>query len=178
MMDRGRRYCCEGHGLDFGDGVYRCLRHSSAEEQDLVAELDRRARRVGVRPGHHYLDWPYGPNRDVVARRGLVDWAEPRGLRLSRAGKCPRWIRTGRCQPCESRLSNWLEHVTGWTHARAPAVLLAQPYDITTDDEKELRALEDEGFLVNRGRRWYGHGAVSVEVWRPEQAERCGVELD
>lgn len=165
--------CCDKRGLRYPDGTRRCFRHATPEQRALVAELDQRAPAVGIQSnGGGALGWPYGPSVDVEARRGLLEWAEPRRLRLSSVGQCLRWIRGQRCKPC-SRHSGWLDHVTGWNHDRWPAVLLAQPYQLRDDDRAELATLEGEGFVVIIGSGWYGHGTTSVEVWRPDQYERC-----
>jgi hypothetical protein len=171
--------CCEFRGLRYpGDDTRRCHRHATEEQRAFAAELDARAPAVGIQPGGASgPGWPYGPNIDVEARQGLLEWAEPLGLRLSKAGHCVRWIRGQRCRPCGPR-KHWLDHVTAWNHDRKPAVLLAQPYGLGSDDVAELEALEDDGFVVVIGDGWYGHGTTSVAVWRAEQAERCGVDLD
>lgn len=166
-------HCCDKTGLRFPDGTRRCRRHLTPEQEELLEHLDRRAVAVGIHPERRDLPgWPYGPNVDVQARQDLLAWAEPRGLRLSRSGRCLQWPRGKRCRPCDHE-PRWLDHVTCWNHARKPAVLLAQPYHLSGEDFTELRTLESEGFVVVIGSGWYGHGTKAVEVWRSDQYERC-----
>lgn len=115
--------------------------------------------------------WPYGPNINPQARRALVDWATAHRLRYSPRGRCLHWITTGRCavQACDRNRARrqWMDHVTGWTRAGRPAVLVAQPYAITGASIDALAEIDrtDGLDVVISGTGWYGHGTTFVGIW-------------
>lgn len=134
-----------------------------------VANFATRARSVGVCSDN---DWPYGPNTDYDARADLVSWAEAQKVRYSPRAGCLHWISTGRCnvQLCmEDRNSyNFMDHVTGWTRAGKPAVLVCQPYGLHGDDIRQLTELSTAWPVEVQidGTGWYGHGTTFVQLWR------------
>lgn len=177
--------CCPHHGLYYTDGRYRCWRHASDQDRQLVIELDRRAggriRRIGGE-----LQWPYGPYNYVEARRRMLEWAEAHDLSLSRVTSCLHWLRRGRCYRFTPYRDNphpdttdhyggyadyaerWLDHVTGWVREGKPAVLVAQPYGLSEQSRSRLAGLDQEPDLrvEIRGDSWYGAGTTFVGVWR------------
>lgn len=158
--------CCQSKGWDYPDGQKRCHRHATPDDRELVAQLDKRAAKIGIKPD----DWPYGANIDVVARQNLLEWAEHYELRPSRTtcgGVC--WLRSGRCQrsDCHSGKPDWMDHLTWWTRRGKPALLLAQPYGL---EASQLRPLLDDDSLhvLVHARGWYGWGTVAIEIWRKD----------
>lgn len=157
--------CCTKRGWFLDDGR-RCHRHMTPADRTLVAELDKRAPGVGIKPDA----WPYGADIDVRSRRRLLDWAEHYELRRSKTtcgGVC--WLHSGRCQrsDCWTGHSRWMDHVTRWSRNGKPALLLAQPYHLEVSQLRPL--LDDEALKVLvSARGWYGWGTVAIEVWRRE----------
>jgi hypothetical protein len=168
-----------------------CPRHLPDDDRALVADLDRRARGIGLRTTGDdwpYIDWPYGPNISLPVRLALIEWAEPLGLRYSPHGRCLHWISRGRCavQVCRAGLESrrWMDHLTGWTRNRGAAVLVAHPYGVDGDALHDLRRVADDLNLdVWVGRHpvaeatptgspaapqhtgWYGYGTTFIEIW-------------
>lgn len=150
----------------------RCGRHTSDEQRALVDDLDRRARRIGIRND----GWPYGPNIHVPARVALLDWAETERVRYSPRGRCLHWISRGRCavSVCDEHRQrhSWMDHVTGWTRDGKPAVLVAQPYHVSATERMELTRIGVEWNLDVRVATtgWYGFDTRFVEL-RPRPAQ-------
>lgn len=146
----------------------RCGRHTTGEQRDLLADLDRRAPGIGIRNG----GWPYGPNIDVVGRAEMIGWAEHHKLRYSLHGDCLHWLSRGRCGVSVCRedrnTHQWMDHVTGWTRDGKAAVLVAQPYGLFTSDIADLAKISDEWSLdvLVDGTSWYGHGTTFVQLAR------------
>lgn len=148
--------CCKNRGLFFPDRGKRCPRHQSAEDKTLVADLDRQAKPIigGAR------GWPYGPNIDVRSRAGLVEWAESYGLKLARSSRsCTHWLRGERCSERDAhgdQRGGWRDHVTCWTYAGEPAVVLAHPYGLQSDDVASLGTLaaQDDLEVFVSGKHW------------------------
>ncbi len=130
------------------------------------------ARAVGITGDR----WPYGAHVDTRARRPLVDWATAGNLRYSENARCLHWIARGRCIDglcAEGHGSrHWLDHVTGWTRDGKPAVLLAQPYGLGTDDIADLATVAEQWHLDVRidGTGWYGYGTTFVELWAQQRS--------
>lgn len=84
----------------------------------------------------------------------MLDWADSCRLRYCAAGRCLHWIARGRCGVglCREDRSahRWMDHLTGWTRDGAPAVLIAQPYDLSTADITDLAT-------VARSTAWTSH---------------------
>lgn len=201
--------CCEHRGLYFAPDLNekRCPRHATEEQRARVRAVDARAlahktvHRVPVKyrqdiPRWFQLEWPYGPNIDVVAREALCDWAEPRGLRLYKRGdhgrflripqpdrwgtwpeSVPESFRLGGYMP--AHILRWGDHVTAWTRDKKPAVLISQPYGCPPG---VLDGLVRDGaavglrVLITPG--WYGHGATGIEVWHPDQLAEVSPEAE
>jgi len=149
-----------------------CPRHTSDEQRTLLDDLDRRARHISIRDG----GWPYGPNIHVPARVALLDWAEAEKVRYSARGNCLHWIARGRCAVSlcnEDRgRHSWMDHVTGWTRAGKPAVLVSQPYQVSAAEQMELTRIGVEWSLDVRvgDTGWYGSDTRFVEL-RPRPAQ-------
>lgn len=161
--------CCDFRGLFYAGREKRCYRHATPEQRVLVEELDQRDKALRITGPD---GWPYGPNIDVESRRQLLDWAERYGVRQA-GTRCQglHWLKAGRCtEPLCQRLGHWMDHVTRWNRNGKPALLIAHPYSIGHDDIAQLGALAAIGgwrVWISAG-GWYGHGTVSVEVWRED----------
>jgi len=136
------------------------------QDGQMTADLDKRGRALGI------VDWPYGVHT-AATQQAMLDWADACRLRYSQAGRCLHWIARGRCGVglCREGRSahRWMDHLTGWTRAGAPAVLIAQPYDLSSDDITDLATVAGE-YSVDvhiNGTGWYGHGSTFVQLWRP-----------
>jgi hypothetical protein len=130
-----------------------------------MTEQQINARKIALDIVH----WPYGANAgsDVVKTRlALLDWAEARKVKLSRADPCLRWIKTGKSYYDGGHLYHpWMDHLTAWTRNGKPAILLAQPYHLCPDDLRHLASLEASGLDISiHGRGWYGYGTVCIEI--------------
>ncbi|SCG63991.1 hypothetical protein [Micromonospora halophytica] len=176
-------------GVHFVDGdvdSYRCLRHASDAERELVDALDAQAPRIGLKEsedwhwGHRY-DWPYGPNIGVPARQRLIQWATENRLREARPKRrCPiHWLEGKSCRasvvPCLEGGSDWRDHMTMWTKGGKPHLIVAQPYEVKDQDRRHVSSLVLDlrvlgGIPVTGTIReesgWYGYGALWVEVRR------------
>jgi len=115
------------------------------------------------------VDWPYGIHT-ADKQLAMLDWADSHRLRYSEVGRCLHWIARGRCSVAlcrEDRSAHrWMDHLTGWTRDGAPAVLIAQPYDLFTDDISDLAKVAGEHSVhvhIN-GTGWYGHGSTFVQL--------------
>jgi hypothetical protein len=165
-----------------------CKRHATDAELAEVADLDQRGAALWVPVGGYggmANGWPYGPNISVPMRRALVEWAEPRQLRLYTGDDaCIHWLLGEECHlpafACgptgTMSIPSWFDHPTAWTRASHPALLLAQPYDLTQHDEFVVSKVEDvhQGELVVRmhpggyyaaGFDYPVPGTMAVELW-------------
>lgn len=160
------------------DGRQCCALCTTEADDELLADIARRARSVGVRSES---GWPYGPNVHVGMRLALLDWAEEHRLTLvpHPHRRCPSWLRTGGCRArraCghhETRIDpGWTDHPSAWLRNGRPAVLVAQPYPygIQGPDVDELAALDADPALRVEvsppGASWYGFDTWFVRVWR------------
>lgn len=124
-----------------------------------------RANAIGCGPDH---GWPH---EGIELKDDLVAWAEPLRLRWNpTAGSCVHWLTEGVDHgSCTARLSypGWTDHMSAWTRHGVPAVIVAQPYHLDTDERVELlqlqRRYDIEVVIKNRG--WYG-GSYQIELWR------------
>jgi hypothetical protein len=142
--------------------------------------LTARARAIGIVGDN----WPYGANlghnesseADHGVRCAVVDWAEARKLRHSRAGRCLHWIATGRCAEdwCKANATKhrWMDHVSGWTRDGKPAVLVCQPYGVHDESLRDILRVADEYQLEAHidGTGWYGHGTTFIALSPRETA--------
>jgi hypothetical protein len=163
--------CTRRSSLYFPEPV--CPRHRTAEQRDLVVELDRRGAAVGVKGG----DWPYGPNIYVDNRLALVGWAEATGYRLATPNaRCLHWL-VGKARHCSARRDSFdhdgrierdgdtLDHPTFWTKGGKPALLLAQPYRPPAADWVERTvATWPVAVDVAHPAPWYGVGTYGVLI--------------
>ncbi|MBO0822430.1 MAG: hypothetical protein J2P27_01065 [Actinobacteria bacterium] len=146
----------------------RCWPHTSEEQRALLADLDRRGKKIGIKDDC----WPYGPNIHIDARAELVNWAEAGQLRHPQGRRCLHWLAKGRCSVsvCGEHRGRhrWMNHASCWTDAGKSRLLVCQPYGVTTDDLADITAVaERHGFNVQiGGTGWYGHGTTYVELQR------------
>ena len=175
---------CHRRGLRFPDGGRRCYEHATEDDFALLIDLDDMALAIGLTksrpwPGTYWntrADWPYGPNIDVAARARLLKWAHEHHVQLAprRVVGCLDWLLGRRCSKrClrEGR-SGWLDQVTAWTRDDEPAVLVAQPYHLDSDDYAQLQAISElDGVRVElkADGSWYGHRTWFVGVWKEER---------
>lgn len=127
-------------------------------------KLRSRARKLGM------TSWTYGMYDNPAGQKEMLDWADHHGLRFSSTDRCLRWLRRGRCNDhlcVETREQYaWMDHVTAWTQARHPAVIVAQPYALDAHALDQLADLRDDGLRVEiDGTGWYGRGTTFVAVW-------------
>jgi hypothetical protein len=95
---------------------------SARPEQDRALRLDRRR-----------------------AERERDEWAAQRGLKESHASTDPvPWLLGKRTREGYGRRPSWMDHGTRWTRDGKPYCLVGQPYDLSTEDMRELIQLEDE----------------------------------
>ncbi len=115
--------------------------------------------------------WPYGIN-SPTAQAQLVRWADALQVRYSERGRCLHWLTRGMCAVAECRAGRvsyqFMDHITGWTRNGSPALLVCQPYDLATDDLRDLVEVAEEWQVRIRieGTRWYGYGTTFIALWR------------
>lgn len=132
------------------------------------AEFQRLKRQVGI------TYFPGGVTTEK-AQLEMLQWANLRGLRLSKANPCFIWLTQGRCRgvvhvECGGWPSNpWFDHGVCFTHDGKPACVVGQPYDLSqTAINRLMAATREQGLRAGvRGAGWYGHGTCFVEVWNP-----------
>lgn len=142
----------------------------SVEQLRLVDWLDEQGAAVGIPESGELsaarLAWPTGPRADVMARRALVEWAFIRNLRYAPGQHlCPGWLRNGRCQgpSCPGTTTmGWRDHGTAWTRDGRPALLLGQPYALTSADARGLRALDNAFEVEITTAPWYPRASANV----------------
>jgi hypothetical protein len=106
----------------------------------------------------------YGENENTQ------QWANERGLRYARDGRCLHWLSTGRCRAALCREGHgsrpWMDHVTGWIDSDGQRLLLCQPYVLGADGLRSLITTADSFNLELRldGSGWYGHGTIAIEL--------------
>jgi hypothetical protein len=128
--------------------------------------------------------WPYGV-QDPSQREKMLDWAERHHLRFSYTNRvCVHWLLAGSADDIARRYTKTgseisdsthysrchynyeFDHVTCWTRDGKPAVLVSQPYRISADVMKKLKALERDGLSVQVHKEgWYGFETFCVEIW-------------
>jgi hypothetical protein len=143
--------------------------------------LTRRRQAIGME------QWPYGV-QDPPQQEEMLDWAERHNLRFSYTNRiCVHWLLAGRASDIARRYTKTgseisdsihysrchynygFDHVTCWTRDGRPAVLVSQPYRISSDAMKKLKALEHDGLIVRVHKDgWYGSGTFCVEIWATE----------
>ncbi|UFN44520.1 hypothetical protein [Nocardioides okcheonensis] len=165
-------------GVVFEDGRRRCDRHWTAADRDLIAELNRRGRAVGLPiDRRHRLEgqraFPYGPRAYVAMRREMLEWAEANQLRYAdRSHACEAWLRAERCPGVDrcAGLGRAIlrrgDHASSWTGPAGLRLIVAQPYALSSQDADELRELADvDGLHVTvqpPGALWYGEQTYAV----------------
>lgn len=172
---------CRYSGVLFPDEQRRCPTHASPEQHAEVTELDRAAEAAGLRravvgDAFRRFAWPYGPNIDVSARGRLLEWMTAHRLQPAppERSRCVCQIVHGRCKRPHAddfELLGWRDHSTLWMRGGRPAVLVAQPYQLTPYDVERLAALDAHAgiHLELRGEgSWYGHGTWFIGVWRAD----------
>jgi hypothetical protein len=171
--------------FDERTGVRTCARHFTAEQQALLAELDRRGAAIGLKrdTAEGTLSWPYGPNIDVASRLAMVTWAE--GLELRRAARqllnCVCWPTSNRRSRCDCGLGEtphgkpdhiW-DHVTHWKHrSGGRAVVVLQPYELTYAGQAILDQwnTREDVHIEIRDDAWYGSGTTFIGIWNAQFA--------
>lgn len=79
-----------------------------------------------------------------ASERARDEWAEYHGLRESRAYTDPvPWL-LGKRPPSYGVVPRWYDHGTRWTRDGKPFCLVGQPYDLSSDDMRDLVRLEEE----------------------------------
>ena len=165
---------CRYDGRWFGD-EQTCRRHASPAERALHDACDGRAGAIGLRRVRQDewgspWGWPYGPNIDVPSRAAMLDWATAGKLRKSTADVDLHWLTGGRGNNFGWDPPAWADHLTGWTVARKPAVLVAQPYmSVDVARESLSGVLSDDRFAVAvHASGWYGRHTVMIEIRRAQ----------
>jgi hypothetical protein len=150
---------------------------------ELYDPLIKRRQAVGME------QWPYGI-REGPQQEKMLEWAERNHLRFSDTNRiCVHWLLAGRANYIARRYtktgseisdsihysschhSYGFDHVTCWTRDGKPAVLVSQPYHISDENMKMLKALEHDGLTVQIHKDgWYGSQTLCVEIWavKPE----------
>lgn len=151
-----------------GVGTSACVRTTP----QTFTEAEARA--VGVTG----RGWPYGPNICGWSRNRLVGWAADSGYCLADPRQlCLHWL-TGETRRCgalrdtshEGRIdhgwfhSELFDHVTCWTRSGKPALILAQPYQVSASAVARVIGGWPVNISVTDEGPWYGHGARGVLV--------------
>jgi hypothetical protein len=96
----------------------------------------------------------------------LRAWAK--GLNLTQASpvrRCLHWL-AGEKLRAHYCKQEWMDHVTVWSHAGKPAVLLSQPYGLNDVAKAQLAEVANGRFAVCQlDTGWYGGTTSSIEVW-------------